>query len=68
VFSKKHGAAAKELKNTFDAAALDQLGLFVLRADAKQWKGAFLENRGNLARYTRLLRYYEALCQGIALP
>ena len=43
-----------------DAANFGLLADFVLRAEHADWK-AFEENRGNLARYRKLLTYYNAL-------
>jgi hypothetical protein len=57
VFDKLTKAPIKFLDDATNSALLAE---FVLRAEDADWR-AFEENRGNLARYRKLLAYYTAL-------
>jgi hypothetical protein len=65
--SDEHAAAAAKVKTALtDPAEMEEFAQFILRATAKEWK-SYPENRGNLARYTRLLKHYTALTAGMNL-
>ena len=65
--SDEHAAAAVKVKTALtDPAEMEEFAQFILRATAKEWT-SYPENRGNLARYTRLLKYYTALTAGMNL-
>ena len=56
----EHGDAATKIKAGLNAAQMDELAQFVLRAEAADW-GAFKTHRANIARYARAHAYYKVV-------
>jgi hypothetical protein len=61
-----HGDVAGVLKASLSDSEMRTLARFILRAEQAHW-GGYATLRSNLARYTRVRAYYDALTNGMGL-
>jgi hypothetical protein len=58
--SSLYGDAATKIKAGLNAAQMDELAQFILRAELTDW-GSWAEHRANMARYARSHAYYKVV-------